>query len=105
MSASASAALGTFGAGSNQAVPLRVKVRHPNGDTINYEVTVYDPEIWTKPWTLALPWRANDAAYKGPEDLFEYACHEGNYRMMEDTITGTRLLLEKLAQDSQKEAK
>lgn len=97
-----SAPFGGFTQGNMRFTERFTKI---DADTINYEVTVYDPEIWTKPWTLALPWRANDAAYKGPEDLFEYACHEGNYRMMEDTITGTRLLLEKLAQDSQKEAK
>ena len=62
-------------------------------NTIEYVVTVDDPTIWTKPWTFALPWRADDPAYKGPEDLFEYACHEGNYRMIEDTITGTRAAL------------
>ena len=65
--------------------------------TINYVVTVDDLEIWTKPWTFSIPWRSDDSSYKGPEDLFEYACHEGNYRMMEDTITGTRALLKNKA--------
>jgi hypothetical protein len=59
-------------------------------DTIMYQVTVTDLTIWIKPWTFVLPWRSDDPAYKGPEDLFEYACHEGNYRMIEDTITGSR---------------
>ena len=58
--------------------------------TLDYTVTIDDPTIWTRPWTLSLPWRADDPAYKGSEDLFEYACHEGNYRMIEDTITGSR---------------
>jgi hypothetical protein len=58
--------------------------------TVEYVVTVDDPTIWTRPWTFALPWRSDDPAYKGPEDLFEYACHEGNYRMIEDTITASR---------------
>jgi hypothetical protein len=62
-----------------------------DANTISYVVTVDDPTIWTRPWTLALPWRADDPAYKGPEDLFEYACHEGNYRMMEDTITASHI--------------
>ena len=61
-----------------------------DANTINYVVTVEDPTMWTRPWTLVLPWRADDPAYKGPEDLFEYACHEGNYRMMEDTITASQ---------------
>jgi hypothetical protein len=64
-----------------------------DANTINYEVTVNDLEIWTRPWTFSIPWRADDPSYKGPEDLFEYACHEGNYRMIEDTITGTRAVL------------
>ncbi|MGA2716264.1 MAG: hypothetical protein ABSG41_24470 [Bryobacteraceae bacterium] len=62
-------------------------------NTVSYVATVTDPEVWTRPFTFVIPWRADDPSYKGPEDLFEYACHEGNYRMMEDTITGTRELL------------
>jgi len=49
---------------------------------------------WTKPWTFILPWRSDDPTYTGPEDLYEYACHEGNFRMMEDTLTGSRALKE-----------
>jgi hypothetical protein len=48
----------------------------PDGDGINYEVTVDDPSVWTKPWTAAL------TLAKQPDDtLFEYACHEGNNSM------------------------
>jgi hypothetical protein len=65
-----------------------------DANTVNYVVTVNDPSTWTKPWTFILPWRADDPAYGGPEDLFEYACHEGNFRMMEDTLTGSRALRE-----------
>ena len=63
-------------------------------DTIGYEVTVHDPETWTAPWSFALPWRADDPNYENPEDLYEFACHEGNYRMMEDTLRGSRVLQE-----------
>ena len=46
------------------------------GDGINYEVTVDDPNVWTKPWTAAL------TLARQPDDtLFEYACHEGNNSM------------------------
>ena len=44
-------------------------------DVIEYSVTLTDPSIWTRPWTMMVPWRAAE----GP--LFEYACHEGNYSM------------------------
>jgi hypothetical protein len=45
-------------------------------NTIDYQFTVTDPTIYTKPWTAvrAMP-RLRD--YK----IFEYACHEGNYAM------------------------
>jgi hypothetical protein len=64
-------------------------------NTVMYQVTVEDPTIWTKPFTFVIPWRSDDPAYSGPEDLFEYACHEGNYRMIEDTILGTQKAKEK----------
>jgi hypothetical protein len=79
-----------FGGFPQGNLHLTERFTRVDAKTIDYEVTVDDPEIWTRPWTLALPWRADDPAYKGPEDLFEYACHEGNYRMMEDTITASR---------------
>jgi len=56
----------------------------------DYLVTVEDPTIWTRPFTFTLPWRADDPTYRGPDDLFEYACHEGNYRMLENAITAAK---------------
>ena len=45
-------------------------------DTLQYEATVNDPQIWVRPWKVALPMtRHNDYG------MFEYACHEGNYAM------------------------
>ena len=48
-----------------------------DADTIHYEVTIDDPQVFTQPWTIAF-----DALTRAPEDhmLFEYACHEGNGR-------------------------
>jgi hypothetical protein len=60
--------------------------------TIEYVITVEDPTMYTRPWTIVLPWRADDPNYQHPEDLYEFACHEGNYRMMEDTLSGSRAL-------------
>lgn len=42
-------------------------------DTIQYEVTIEDQAIYTRPWKIAMPLTA-DPAY----DMYEYACHEGN---------------------------
>jgi hypothetical protein len=63
-----------------------------DANTIDYEVTVDDPTTWTKSWKFVLPWRADDANYADPEHLYEYACHEGNYRQMEDALSGARAL-------------
>ena len=66
------------------------RFRKVNANTVDYLVTVEDPTIWTRPFTFELPWRGDDPTYRGPDDLFEYACHEGNYRMMEDMITAAK---------------
>ena len=67
-------------------------------NTLDYQVTVNDPTMWTAPWTFMLPLRGDDDFYQFAEDLYEYACHEGNYRMMEEVLMGSRTLLE-LSQD------
>ena len=45
-------------------------------DTIHYEFTVDDPETFTAQWTAAL-----DLNAKPGYEIYEYACHEGNYGM------------------------
>jgi hypothetical protein len=50
---------------------------------IDYRVTISDPTTFTSPWTLAIPY-----VHTG-EQLFEYACHEGNYGM-EGILSGAR---------------
>lgn len=42
-------------------------------DTLRYDVTVNDPQVWTAPWTFSVPMQRN------PQPMYEYACHEGNY--------------------------
>lgn len=63
-----------------------------DANTIEYVITVEDPAMYTRPWTIVLPWRADDPNYQKPEDLYEFACHEGNYRMMEDALSGSQAL-------------
>jgi hypothetical protein len=40
-----------------------------------YEFTADDPTTWTKKWTAQMPVARN------PDQIYEYACHEGNYGM------------------------
>jgi hypothetical protein len=46
-------------------------------DTIEWSVTLDDPQTWTRPWTWAMDLSRRDES----QQPFEYACHEGNYGM------------------------
>ena len=65
------------------------RFRRLDDNTLNYEITVEDPILWTQPWTMAMPWVGDDPNYALPEHLYEFACHEGNYRAMENTLRGS----------------
>jgi hypothetical protein len=53
-------------------------------DELIWEATISDPNVWTKPYTLRYPYKL-DPEYK----VYEYACHEGNYMML-DALQGAR---------------
>ena len=53
-------------------------------DKIHYAFTIDDPDLYTQPWTSEMP------MYTG-EDLYESACHEGNYAM-KAILAGARRL-------------
>ena len=44
-------------------------------NTIDWSVTIENPENWTRPWTFSMPLTRDDTQ----DWIFEYACHEGNY--------------------------
>jgi hypothetical protein len=52
-------------------------------DTLKYEVTVEDPKIYSKPWTVMLPLN-RDESYL----LLEYGCHEGNMSLRNELLAG-----------------
>ena len=56
-----------------------------------YEYTVTDPESFERPWSVAVPMQKNDLP------VFEYACHEGNYGML-------NLMVSARAEDARKAA-
>jgi hypothetical protein len=72
------------GTGAN----LRVVERWTRSDagTINYEATVEDPTYWTRPWKMVV-----DLGRDDKYEMFEYACHEGNYGMA-NSLNGARVL-------------
>ena len=51
--------------------------------TINYEFTIEDPSTFTDKITVQLPMAKVDGL------LYEYACHEGNYGLL-NTLRGAR---------------
>jgi len=62
--------------GIPQSESLHVVERFTRADknTILYKVTINDPNVYTQPWTLAIP-LSREENYK----IYEYACHEGNH--------------------------
>jgi hypothetical protein len=51
--------------------------------TIDYTFTVDDPETWARSWSAEVPFRAVS------EPMYEYACHEANYSMV-NVLRGAR---------------
>ena len=67
-----------------------------NATTIDYEVRLEDPTTWERPWTIQFPLRRLDAMVGEIDEvsvpqMFEYACHEGNYGLV-GILAGARAL-------------
>jgi hypothetical protein len=69
--------------GSSENLHVIERFQRVDQNTILYRVTIDDPTVWTKQWTMEYPF----VATAGP--IYEYACHEGNYAM-EDILGGAR---------------
>jgi hypothetical protein len=70
--------IGANGEGARYTDDLRLVERftRTSDREIQYQVTVNDPKTFTRPWTVAFP-ITREPGYQ----IFEYACHEGNYAM------------------------
>jgi hypothetical protein len=62
------------GAVHSEDLKLVERLRRADGDTLRYELTVDDPRTFTRPWTVRF-----DLDAKPGYEIYEYACHEGNY--------------------------
>ena len=58
----------------SEALHVVERFRRVSPDVLNYEVTITDPNEYTKPWKVAMP-LSRDPHYQ----LLEYACQEGNH--------------------------
>ncbi len=69
--------------GSSTSLHVIERFRTTGADTLDYRVTVEDPDTWTARWTAHVPFsRTNNS-------MFEYACHEANYSMA-NSLRGMR---------------
>ena len=61
--------------GAGQNLHLVERFTRVGAKDLRYEVTVEDATTFAQPWTAALNLKTQ------PEEMFEYACHEGNHAM------------------------
>ena len=59
--------------GSGENLRVIERFTRTAADTLLYQFTVEDETTWAKPWTAEIPMK------KALGQLFEFACHEGNY--------------------------
>jgi hypothetical protein len=68
--------LGGNGNGAVHSTKLKLveRLTRIDANTVRYEFTVNDSETYTQPWTVAF-----DLDSRPGYEIYEYACHEGNY--------------------------
>jgi hypothetical protein len=72
-----SAATGRIrGIPQSEAMKITERFTRVDANTISYTVTIEDPKVYTRPWTVSLPLNRDDTY-----QMFEYSCQEGNYAM------------------------
>ena len=68
--------------GATEQLHLVERFTRVDADTIEYRFTAEDPATWSRPWTAAFPLK------RTTQPMYEYACHEGNFRSMEGLLKG-----------------
>ncbi len=70
--------------GSGPRLHLTERLTRVDHETMRYEFTVEDPETWTEPWSVEMPLVVSAGL------LYEHACHEGNYSLV-NILRGARV--------------
>lgn len=84
--------------GSDENLHVIERFTRIDPETIVYRFTIDDPTAFTRPWTAEL------TMVKAPGPIYEYACHEGNYGMM-NLLKGARAEERAAAAEAAKQAK
>jgi hypothetical protein len=70
--------------GSSAALQVVERFTRVSADEIRYQFTANDPHTWTRPWTAEIPMLRSEG------HPYEYACHEGNYGVV-NILRGARV--------------
>jgi hypothetical protein len=70
------------GSAGNMHLVERLTITDPK--TLRYEFTVNDPTTWTRPWSAEVIWPRIEPG------LFEFACHEQNYGLI-NVVKGAQI--------------
>jgi hypothetical protein len=63
--------------GASEHVKMTERFIPVSATELDWRVTFDDPAVWTQPWTFEMPLTKVDRS----QQMFEYACHEGNLAM------------------------
>jgi len=69
--------------GSDQNLRVVERFTRPDPETLMYEFTIDDPTAFSATWTARFPMT------RSTEQMYEYACHEGNFGLL-DILKGAR---------------
>lgn len=69
--------------GASQDLHVVERFKRVDADTILYRAIIEDPSTFAKTWVLEYPFKST------PGPIYEYACHEGNYSLV-DILGGAR---------------
>jgi hypothetical protein len=75
----------TFRKAFGSKMRLTERITRIDPETVKVVVTVNDPTTWTQPWTFEVTGKKDPNYWQ----IFEYACHEGNYGMT-NMLSGAR---------------
>ena len=90
--------MATLGVPPNNTIPMTDKAHVTerftliNPNTMTYELTYSDPQVFTKPFTARMDWPRNEKY-----EFFEYACHEGD-EQVRNYIVANRALRQQIAE-------
>jgi hypothetical protein len=70
---------------ASAAVKMTERFKRTGAGTVEWSVTFDDASTWTRPWTYSMPLKQVDAS----QQIYEYACHEGNLAMR-NILSGAR---------------